>query len=288
MKAATFEYHAPRSLDEAVALRSELGDDSAVLAGGQSLVPMLNLRLARPPHVIDLRAVDDLARFTVDPGHVRLGAMVTQRTVERSTAVASANPLLAAAVRLIGHPQTRARGTVAGSVAHADPAAELPAAVLALDAIIEVANREGGREIPASAFFTGFLSTSLRPDELVVGVRLPCAEPGSGTAIMEVSRTSGDFAIVGAACVVRPEATDNRLAWRVSLFGVDATPVLLTGTCTRDRPDRIAASIAATAATDVDPASDVHGSADYRRHLVRVVVDRAVRVAVSELLGADA
>lgn len=281
MKAATFEYHVPRSLEEAIALRSELGDDSAILAGGQSLVPMLNLRLARPPHVIDLRAVEELGRLTVDREHMRLGAMVTQRTVERADVVARANPLLVAAIRLIGHPQTRARGTVAGSVAHADPAAELPATILALGGTVEVASRHGRREIPASELFTGFLSTSVRPDELIVGVDLPGAEPRTGTAIVEVSRTRGDFAIVGAVAIVRREPIDDRLAWRVSLFGVDATPILLTGECTSDDPDRVAAEAAAA----VDPGSDVHGSAEYRRHLVRVVVQRAMRAAVSDAFG---
>lgn len=285
MKAARFEYHAPRSIDEVVAVRAEYGDESAFLAGGQSLVPMLNLRLAQPSHVIDLRNVEGLDALSVDDNHIHVGAMVTQRTVERSREVASGNRLLSDAVRLIGHPQTRARGTVVGSIAHADPAAELPATVVALDGVIEVTGRSGTRGLLATEFFAGTFSTTLRPDEFVVGLQVPRLKAGSGVAISEVSRRRGDFATVGVASVVTVSVGAESMAWRVALFGVAATPVLLQGDCSRKAATPDLADVASCAANQVDLASNPDGSAGYRRHLVRRALERTLLSAWADAEG---
>ena len=204
MKPAPFEYAAARSVEEALGL---LGDDVALLAGGQSLVPLLNLRLARPALVVDLNGIDSLAHVgRDDAGALRLGAMTRQAAVQRSVLVSERWPLLHQAVLLAGHPQTRSRGTIGGSVAHADPAAELPAALLALDARFHVRSASSGtRSVPARDFFLGPLTTALGPGELLVEIEVPAQPAGARTAFVEHARTHGGFAIAGAAVVLRPD-----------------------------------------------------------------------------------
>jgi len=214
VKPAPFDYAAPRSLDEALAL---LGEDSKALAGGQSLVPLLNFRLARPRLVVDLNRVPGLDRIRRVGGALRIGALVRQAALERSTIVAGGWPLLRDAVRFAGHPQTRNRGTVGGSVAHADPAAELPAALLALDARFHVRSTRGAREVAAGDFFVGPLQTVLRPDELLLEIEVPAVAEGARQAFVEHARTHGDFALAGVAV-----AGD-----RVALLAAGPTPVLL-------------------------------------------------------------
>ena len=217
MKPAPFAYDAPRELDEALALLARGDEDVKVLAGGQSLVPLLNFRLARPDRLVDLNRVEELAYLRRDGDVLRIGALARHVDLERSREVAAGWPLLAQAVRHVGHPQIRARGTVCGSVAHADPAAELPVALMALDARFHVRSQRGSRSLGADELFRGFLTTALGPDELLVEIEVPHVVGGS--AFVEHARTHGDFALGGAAAVLA--GGDARLA----LLGAGPVPV---------------------------------------------------------------
>lgn len=215
MKPAPFDYAAPRSLDEALAL---LDEDAKPLAGGQSLVPLLNFRLARPRLLVDLNGVPGLAGIRRAGGTLRIGAMTRQAALERSGIVAEGWPMLREAVRHAGHPQTRNRGTVGGSVAHADPAAELPCALAALDARFRVRSARGARTLAAAELFAGPLQTVLEPDELLVEIEVPPVPPGTRTGFAEHARTHGDFALAGVAVV----------GDRIALLGVAPTPVVVS------------------------------------------------------------
>jgi aerobic carbon-monoxide dehydrogenase medium subunit len=287
MKCATFEHHGPATLKEAVDLLADLGAESDVklLAGGQSLVPVMALRLAQPEHVIDLNPLEDeIGRIEVADGHLRLGAMVRQRTAERSATVAAGCPLLSQALPLWAHPQIRTRGTLGGSLAHADPAAEWPAIALALNASVVVHGLSGERTIPAAEFFIGFLTTSLEPDEVVTRIDVPLPAPGTGSSFQEVSRRHGDFAMVGAAATVTLDR-DVVTGIGVALSGVGSTPVraqacesLLAGRVPTD--DAVREAAAATAAT-LTPLDDLHATADYRRLLAETLMKRTLTDAIS-------
>lgn len=281
MKPPPFHYHRAGSVDEAVALLAEYGDEAKVLAGGQSLVPLLNLRLARPAQLIDINRVGELAQITNGSG-LSIGATVRHRSVEHSDVVRRTVPLLADATRLIGHAAIRNRGTVGGSIAHADPAAELPAVLVALDGEIEARSTRGVRTVKAADLFEGFLMTSLAPDELLTAVRLPASAAGTGWSFEEFSRRSGDFAIVGVAATLRLDGTKVADA-RVVLTGVGTTPaqaidaeVMLRGA---SASDELWKSAAQAAAAPLSPAADIHGSAAYRKHLAAALTERALKEA---------
>lgn len=263
MKPAPFDYVAPTSLEEALELRAQHGDESAVLAGGQSLVPSLNLRLARPTMLIDINGIEELRRIGVANDTVEIGATTRQRAAERDPAI---GPLLAEALRWVAHPAIRSRGTIGGSVAHADPAAELPAVVALHDGAIVARSIRGTRTIAATEFFTGWLTNALAPDELLTEVRLPQLPAGSGTAFLELSRRHGDFALVGVAAMVASGEV------RVTLAGVDGAPVVR-------RFDEDASDIGREVAASLDPPSDLHATSDYRRRVAAVLVDRALEQA---------
>ena len=216
MKPAPFDYRAPASIDEALGL---LGLDSTVLAGGQSLLPMLNLRLARPDLVVDINGLEELDYIRDEDGRLRIGAMTRQVALERSDLVRRHWPLLHKAVRLVGHTQIRSRGTVGGSVSHADPSAELPAALIALDARFELRSAQAARSVAASEFFLGPLYTVREPDELLVEIEVPAQPEGTGTGFAEHARTHGDFATAGAAAVVAPGGHV-----RIALLGAGPVP----------------------------------------------------------------
>lgn len=286
MKAAPFDYHAPATIEEAVELLVEL-DEAKVLAGGQSLIPLLALRLATFEHVIDLGRIDELRGIERRNGHVWIGAATTQAAAERSADVATAVPLLARAIPLIGHFQIRNRGTVGGSLAHADAAAELPAVALTLDTVFEAASPRGRRQIPAAGFFTGTWTTALDDDEILIGVQFPTWEGRCGFAIEEVSRRHGDFAIAGACVAV--ELDDEEVVRRcaIGLLGLGSTPERaraaersVTGTSIGD-VDTAALGRAAVADLDSIP-SDLNGSAGYRSKVGATVVARAWKCAVEE------
>ena len=224
MKLPPFEYEAPTTVADAVDLLAEHGDEASVLAGGQSLIPLLALRLARPEVLIDINGIDELSGVSAEDGWVAIGAMTREYVAEESGTVADAVPLLAAALPMIGHEAIRSRGTIGGSLAHADPAAELPAVARALDAEFVVRGPSGTRVIPAAQWFEGYLTTSRRPDELLLEVRFPAAGTGTGVSFKEVARRHGDFAIVGlAASLVLSGGviSDARLAFA----GVSDVPV---------------------------------------------------------------
>jgi carbon-monoxide dehydrogenase medium subunit len=282
MKLPPVEYEAPTTVAEAIDLLAEHGDEASVLAGGQSLIPLLALRLARPEVLIDINGIAELSGVSAANGHVAIGATTREYVAEESGTVADTLPLLAAALPLIGHEAIRSRGTIGGSLAHADPAAELPAVARALDAEFVVRGPSGTRVIPAAQWFDGYLTTSRRPDELLAEVRFPAAGPGTGVSFEEVARRHGDFAIVGlAASLVLSggEISEARLAFA----GVSDVPVraaaaedLLAG----ERPSAELFDEAARRATeDLDPPADLHGSSDYRKTVAATVVRRGLRAA---------
>jgi carbon-monoxide dehydrogenase medium subunit len=291
VKPAPFEYHAPASLDEAVTLLASLGDGAKVLAGGQSLVPMLALRLAIFDHLVDLRRVDELRGIEPRNGSLWIGAGTTQATIERSAEVAAAVPLLTRATPLIGHFQIRSRGTIGGSLAHADPAAEYPAVALALDAELHVRSPSGARTIPAATFFTGTWTTELADDEVLTGVAFPRWEGRCGSAVEELARRHGDFALAGAAVAVELDAAGTVTRCGIGLLGLGSTP---------ERGRRAEQAVIGSSADEVDAAEvgrqsvadlgsvpgDLHASADYRTRVAQQLVQRAWQRAVAEAMDA--
>ena len=274
MKPAAFAYERARTVDDAIATLAR-DPDAKVLAGGQSLVPMMNMRLARPTRLVDLNGIRDLAGIAsaIDGGLV-LGAMVRHTELLTSSLVRERAPLLAAAAAHIGHRAIRNRGTLGGSVAHADPAAELPAVLIVLDATIVVAGPAGRRRFAAGAFFVGLLATELAHDEIIVAVEIPLSPPGWGFA--ELARRAGDFALAGVAGVLGDGVA------RLAAFGVDDRPIRLRGAeAALAAGDAQAAGSAAADACH--PADDVHASAEYRRHLVAVLTEGVVNDARERL-----
>jgi aerobic carbon-monoxide dehydrogenase medium subunit len=282
MKLPQVDYEAPTTVSDAVELLAEHEDDASVLAGGQSLIPLLAMRLARPAVLIDINGIPGLSGISATNGQVAIGAMTREYVAEESGTVAGAVPLLAAALPLVGHEAIRSRGTVGGSLAHADPAAELPAVARALDAEFVVRGPSGERVIPAAEWFEGYLTTSRRPDELLVEVRFPAAEPGTGTSFQEVARRHGDFAIVGLAASLTLSAgaiSDARLAFA----NVSDVPVRATGAedlLVGERPSAELFDEAARRATaGIDPPADLHGSPEYRKKVAAALVRRGLRAA---------
>jgi aerobic carbon-monoxide dehydrogenase medium subunit len=277
MKPAPFDYHAPETLTEATALLSRL-DNAKVLAGGQSLVPMMNFRYVMADHVVDLAKVEGLAGITVADGKLRIGAMTRQRELEFSAEIAEHCPLMRAALAHVGHRQTRNRGTIGGSLAHADPAAELPAVCVAHDAMVEIASPRGTRRVPMREFNQGFMATAIEPDEILVAVELPIWSAGHGYGFHEFARRHGDFAIAGAAALLE---AGNGIVRRVSLtlFGVTATPARIAAVETMLAGKRLDAATLRAAAAEtaaIEPIADIHAGADYRRHLAQVLTLRAL------------
>jgi aerobic carbon-monoxide dehydrogenase medium subunit len=284
LKAAPFEYHAPETLDEALALLAEFGDDAKVLAGGQSLVPMLAFRLARFGHLIDLNRIPALRYVAEADGVTRVGAMTTQATIGGSREVRCRVPLLADATAYIGHFQIRNRGTIGGSLSHADPSAEYPAVAVALDAEIGLASTRGARTVGATDFFTGSFTTTAEPDEVLTEVRF--AHRPQGCAVVELARRHGDFAIAGVACAVELDSAEHIKSLRLGLFGVAPTPVRATaaeeaaGGTAADEVDPQALGHAALAG--ISCVSDVHADAGYRKRVAAHLAGQAVRQAVAE------
>ncbi len=280
MKPAPFEYHAPESVGDVTALLAEHGDEAKVLAGGQSLVPMLALRLTRFEHIIDLNRVDDLRGVERTNGTLTVKSMTRQSTVEHDTAAGEAVPLLAEAIPLIGHFQIRNRGTVGGSIAHADPASELPAVALALDAELEIAGPGGTRRVPASEFFVGTWTTTIGEDEILSAVHFPVWPGRAGFAVEEIARRSGDFALAGVVAAVELDDAGAVQRSAISFLGMAPTPVRA-----RAAEDALNGSsptatelteIAKLSVTDTEPTADVHASAEYRQHVGAHLVERAL------------
>jgi len=286
MKPAPFRYLAPTSLEEALHALAEHGDDAKPLAGGQSLVPAMNFRLAQPAVLVDLNCIDALAYVRAgDDGGVAIGALTRQRTVERSPLVAARAPLVAETVPYVAHPQIRNRGTFGGSLAHADPAAELPAVAVALDARFTLASVRGSRVLAAEDFYTGLFETALVADELLVRADFAPLPAAAGWAFEELARRHGDYALVGVAAMVARGGDGCFHDARIALLSVGPGPVLATraaaslvGTTGTREALRAAAAIAAH--RDVtDPPRDIHATAAYRRHLIEVLTVRALERA---------
>lgn len=283
MKPAPFVHHAPRTVEEAVAVLGEVGHDGKVLAGGQSLIPVLNMRLATPAHLVDINAVAGLDTVEVRGGAVRVGALARQRRVERSEEVAAALPLLCEALTFVAHPVIRNRGTCVGSLAHADAAAELPAVLALTGGVVEVVGPGGRREVPVADFFRGALETALAADELAVAARFPLLPPGTGTVFTESARRHGDYALAGVAAAVSIQDGVVSSA-RASFVSVTDVPLVLDVTeAVRGQEAPLARwDGAADLVHDVvDPESDIHASAGYRRALVTELARRAFADAAS-------
>lgn len=290
MKPAPFEYHAPASIEDAVAVLADLGEQAKPIAGGQSLVPMLALRLAVFDHLVDLRRVAGLSGIEHRDRSLWIGAGTTQAAIELTGGLAAAVPLLTRATPLIGHFQIRNRGTIGGSLAHADAAAEYPAVALTLDAELEAQSPRGRRTIPAEKFFTGLWSTDLAADELLTGVTFPVWGGRCGFAIEEFARRHGDFAVAGAVVAVELGTDDRISRCRLGLFGLGVTPerarsaeAALTGS---DVAGVSADDVGRTAVQALESIpSDLHGSADYRRRVGAAMVARAWQRAIQEARG---
>jgi aerobic carbon-monoxide dehydrogenase medium subunit len=290
MKPSRFRYFVARDVNEAVALLAEQGDDARVLAGGQSLMTLMNMRLARPAALIDINEIDDLAFVRQWDGGLALGAMTRDATLERDSLTAERFPLLVEAARCVGHPAIRNRSTIGGSIVHADPAAEIPAIMLVLDAEFEVRGAAGRRTIAARDFFQGYFQTSLGHGEVLTEVRIPRLRSRSGSAFVEFARREGDYALAGVAAVIAIDEDGSIAEARLGLCSLGPQPLrpqaaeaLLRGR----QPEASAweAAAAAVIAAVDDPPSDIHGSADYRRHLAGVMTERALALAAERAKG---
>jgi CO/xanthine dehydrogenase FAD-binding subunit len=287
VKPAPFRYLAPRTRAEALDALRRYGSEAKLLAGGQSLVPLLAMRLARPGVIIDLNRIGDLAYVRPARGGLAIGAMTRQRAAEDDPLIASRYPLMVAALRWVGHPQIRTRGTIGGSLAHADPAAELPAVAAVLGARFALASARRERVVDAADFFTGYLTTALEPDEMLTEIRLPPPPGRAGWAFTEVARRHGDFALVGAAVLLVGDGEGRCAEARLAFTGVGAGPVrvpeaerLLAG---ERVTDALAAEIRRVVARSVEPEGDIHATADYRRHVAGVLAARALIEAAGRL-----
>jgi CO/xanthine dehydrogenase FAD-binding subunit len=286
MKPAPFEYYAPTSVDETIGLLGNFGDEAKLLAGGQSLVPLLALRLAQPTVLIDLNGVHELDYIRESADALTIGAMTRHRALERSSPARSRCPMLPAALEWIGHPQIRNRGTIGGSLAHADPAAELPALAAALDATFTIVSAGGSkRTVTSNEFFVTYLTTALGPDELLTEVTFPVLSTGTGWAFTEVARRHGDFALVGVAAIISLDGAGACTAARIALFGVGETPVRASNAeqalLHRKVDEQAIADAAAEVVNNIDPPGDIHASAAYRRY----VATNLVRSALTEATG---
>jgi CO/xanthine dehydrogenase FAD-binding subunit len=286
MRPAPFAYAAARSVDDAVKLLTQYGGDAKLIAGGQSLMPLLNFRVATPSYLIDISGLTDLDYIRSLSDGIVIGALTRQRTIELSELVQKRCPLLHEAIRHVGHVQTRNRGTIGGSLAHGDAAAELPAVVVALGGRLVLQSGAGRRTLSAGEFFQTYLTTALKPDEILVAIELDGWSTNAGYSFQELGRRKGDFALVGAAAgiVLTPSGQVARAG--LALMGVGPTPVDLNAALTdlfrgRAPSDADLAAIADMVSANIEPESDIHAPADYRRHLAGVLAKRAVSTAIA-------
>jgi aerobic carbon-monoxide dehydrogenase medium subunit len=286
MKPASFDYFAPTTLDETLELLHEYGDEAKILAGGQSLMPLMNLRLARPKIIVDINRLSgfDQIASTADGGLV-IGALTRLRAVEKSALVREQNPLLAAAMPLIGHFQIRNRGTVGGSLAHADPAAELPALAVLLGCEFSLARTGGARVVTAADFFLGYMATAIEPGELLTEIRFPTWRPGAAWAMDEIARRKGDFALVGVALNAELDGTANLRDVAIVMFGVGGKPHRIESADSILKGRRVEPAVlralGQAVAEEVEPDSDIHASAEYRKEVSGVLARRALELALA-------
>jgi carbon-monoxide dehydrogenase medium subunit len=283
VKPPAFDYSRPATLDEALEVLAELGPDGKVLAGGQSLLPILSMRLAAPKHLLDINRISELSYVRADPDGVRVGALARHATVERDTEAASVQPLLAQALRMVAHPTIRNRGTTVGSIVHADPAGEMPAILCLLGGTMTLASASGRRVVPGEEFFLGPLESAVLTGELAIEAYFPSLPDHSATAFLEVSRRHGDYALCGVGVVVSLDADLRIDSAKAGYLSVSATPLVIDLTdAIRGKSfdgDFAAAGVLAQSAADPEP--DIHATAAYRRQLVRVLTTRALQSAAS-------
>jgi CO/xanthine dehydrogenase FAD-binding subunit len=284
MKPPAFDYHAPATLDEALTLASQLGPDAKFIAGGQSLMPMLNFRLLRPSHLIDLNGIAALAYLRVEAGELQIGAMTRHREVELSPIVRQGWPLISECMPFVAHVQIRNRGTLGGSISHADPAAELPAVMTALEAKFVLQSSRATRTVTANDFFVGTLTTAAEPEELLTEIRVPALPQSTGWAFDELSRRHGDFALAGAAALVLL-TPQGRIEWaRLAFTGLGERPARARRTEEALRgqvpTEDIVRAVAEHSISDLAPESDLHASADYRRDIAKVIARRTLLRAI--------
>lgn len=283
-----FEYHAPSSVDEAVALLDRLGDDAKVLAGGHSLVPAMRFRLAQPQYLVDINRIDGLAYVREDGGALVIGALTRESELEHSAMVAERYPLLADASKVIADPLVRNRATVGGNVAHADPANDHPAVVLAYRATLVAQGPGGRREIAADDFFTGLFENALEANEILVEIRIPAPGAGSGGAYEKFERKVGDYAVSAAAVQLTMDGGTCTAA-RIGLTNVSAVPMRAAGAeaalVGKKITDEVVEAAGKAAAAECDPSADLRGSEAYKRDITRVLVKRAIRRAVQRAQG---
>jgi carbon-monoxide dehydrogenase medium subunit len=285
----SFEYFSPRALDDALALLVRLGPEAKILSGGQSLIPMMKLRLASPPYVVDINRIPDLNYVSQSNGHLRIGALARESDLEVSSLILSQYPLLADTTVVIGDPLVRNQATVCGNLAHGDPANDHPATMLALEATVVAVSARGEREIPITSFFTGLFSTDLQPDEILKEIRVPVPPPMSGGAYLKLERKVGDYATAGVAVQITVDSAGLCQRAGVGLTNVGFTPLkaakveaFLRGRALDEAAIKQASEIAAS---ESQPFDDVRGSADYKRDVVRVLTARALRRALERVRG---
>lgn len=286
---AAFEYFSPTSINEATDLLAKLGDDAKILSGGQSLIPLMKLRLATPRHIIDINRIQGLSYIREADGVLAIGALVRESDLEESDLIRSKYPILHDTSKTIADPLVRNLATVCGNVAHADPANDHPATMLALGAEVVAVGPKGERRIPIAGFFTGPFATALAPDEILTEIRIPAPRPRSGGAYVKLERKVGDFATVAVAVQVTLDANGNCESVGIGLTSVGVMPIKATraeGVLVGKRPDeRTIAQAAAQAAEESEPTEDLRGSEEYKRDLVRVLTARALRKALERAGG---
>lgn len=283
MKPAPFEWHAPDSLEEALALKARHGDDARFLAGGQSLVPAMNFRVAQPAVLIDLNRVPGLDSVAVAAGALAIGAMTRNARLERDAGAARSHPILAEALHEVAHPQIRNRGTLGGNLSHADPASEMPAVMLALDARFVLRRTTALREVPAAEFFVAPLTTALAPDEMLAEIRIPVLPPRTGTAFLELARRRGDYAMMGVAAVVTLDTGGVCIAARLACCSAGPTPMAAPRAAAALVGSQLEEEALLTAAEllrqEIEPMGSVQASPAYQRHLAGVLAARALATA---------
>ena len=291
MKPAAFSYLRPTSLDEALGLLKTHGDEAKALAGGQSLVPLMNFRLAQPRYLVDLNRIGGLSEIKVSDRTLTLGTMVRQREVEQSSLIAERLPILSEAIQLVAHPAIRNRGTVGGSMVHADPAAELPLLSIALGASFHIRSIREKRSVAANEFYQGYLATAIAPDELLVQIDFPLTPKDAGWCFTEVARRHGDFAIVAVAVLLNFDGNRTVNFARVALAGIGPVPVRVAAAEEALLGEKPGAELyrraGDAAAQTVDPPTDIHASSSYRRHIAGVLVRRALAIAESRVKGQE-
>ena len=291
MKPAPFEYLAPTSLDQALAVMAEHGDDAKLLAGGQSLIPVMNFRLAQPTMLVDLNTVEGMSYVRRENGHLLIGGMTRQSQLERDPLIAEYAPLIHETMPLIAHPQIRNRGTLGGSLAHADPAGELPVLTVALEAEFKLENDSGSRWVGAEAFYVALFETALQDEDILTEVRVPVLPERTGVAFQELARRHGDYAQAGVAAVVTIDDAGICTNARLVFLNVGDKPMVAQQAMQMLVGERLTEEVVRASAEhatqhEIDPSTDVHASAAYKRHLANVLAQRTMLQAVQRVGGA--